>query len=146
MHVDGKCFCGAVAYEAEIDPDRVLICHCLDCQNHSGSAYRVVAGIVDDGFRLLTGELSSYEKVADSGSVRSRTFCPKCGTNLYARTIGEGTGFFGLRVGTISQRSELVPLAQVWTRSALSWSSDLTGVKSFEQQPNLDAIHELTEG
>jgi hypothetical protein len=43
MQVDGKCFCGAVTYAAEIDERQVLVCHCTDCQNHSGSAYRVAA-------------------------------------------------------------------------------------------------------
>lgn len=110
MQVDGKCFCGAVTYQAEINPDRVLICHCTDCQNHSGSAYRVVAGIQGD-----------------------------------ARTVGAGTGFFGLRVGTIAQRQELIPRARVWTRSALAWSSDLTDIKTFAEQPDLDALENLLE-
>ena len=143
MKVDGRCFCGAVTYDAEIDPDRVLICHCTDCQNHSGSAYRVVAGVVDGGFRLLAGELKSYEKVADSGSVRSRTFCPECGTNIYACTVGEGTGFFGLRLGTINQRAELTPKLRVWCRSALPWSDDLSGLPTFPAQPDLDALDEI---
>ena len=43
MQVDGGCHCGAIAYRAEIDPARVAVCHCTDCQALSGSAYRVVA-------------------------------------------------------------------------------------------------------
>jgi hypothetical protein len=145
MHVDGKCFCGAVAYEAEIDPEQVIICHCTDCQNHSGSAFRVAAAVSGDSFKLLSGELKSYDKVADSGTLRSRAFCPECGTNIYARTVGEGTGFFGLRVGTITQRQALTPKVRVWTRSALPWSQDLGDLPAFPQQPDLDALHELLE-
>ncbi len=47
----------------------------------------------------ITGSLSSYESESDSGTVRSRTFCPKCGTRIYAKTVGErtegGIGFVG---------------------------------------------------
>lgn len=143
MQVDGKCFCGAVTYAAEIDERQVLVCHCTDCQNHSGSAYRVAAAVVAGRFELLSGELKSYEKVADSGSVRSRTFCPECGTNIYACTVGAGTGFFGLRVGTITQRQALTPKVRVWTRSALPWSQDLGNLPEFPEQPDLDALHEL---
>lgn len=90
-------------------------------------------GFVDDGFRLLSGELKSYEKVADSGTVRSRTFCPECGTNVYACTAGESTSFFGLRVGTIRQRRALTPRTRVWARSALPWSTDLTDMEAFDR-------------
>jgi hypothetical protein len=41
MHIDGQCHCGRVAYQAEIDPERVSICHCTDCQTLTGSPYRV---------------------------------------------------------------------------------------------------------
>jgi len=37
MKVDGRCHCGYITYEAEIDLEN-LICHCTDCQTLSGSA------------------------------------------------------------------------------------------------------------
>ena len=36
MKVDGACHCGELAYEAEIDPERIGVCHCVDCQILSG--------------------------------------------------------------------------------------------------------------
>jgi hypothetical protein len=41
MNIDGQCHCGLVAYQADIDPDQVSICHCTDCQTLTGSPYRV---------------------------------------------------------------------------------------------------------
>jgi hypothetical protein len=32
MKIDGGCHCGYITYVAEIDPDKVGICHCTDCQ------------------------------------------------------------------------------------------------------------------
>ena len=43
MKIDGHCHCGYITYEADIEPDKTLICHCSDCQTLSGSAFRVVA-------------------------------------------------------------------------------------------------------
>ena len=40
MQINGNCHCGAVSFTAEIDPSRVMICHCTDCQVMSGSAFR----------------------------------------------------------------------------------------------------------
>ena len=136
MQVDGRCLCGHITYEAEIDTDRVAICHCTDCQNHSASAYGVVAHI-EGGFRLLTGEMKTFEKTASSGTRRALTFCPECGTRIYAKTVGEGTGFWGLRVGTIRQRAELIPKLQVWCDSALPWTGDLGAIPKFAKQPDI---------
>ena len=134
MKVDGNCLCGHVTYEAEIDPERVIICHCTDCQTHSGTAYGVVAGIVDEKFRLLSGALKTHEKIADSGTVRALTFCPECGTRIHAKTVGEGSSFFGLRVGTVRQRDKLKPSLQAWCQSAQDWVSDLRSIPKIDAQ------------
>jgi len=39
MRIDGQCHCGLISYEAEIDPEKVMICHCTDCQTLT-SRYR----------------------------------------------------------------------------------------------------------
>ncbi|MDA3858726.1 MAG: GFA family protein [Roseovarius sp.] len=136
MKVDGACLCGSVTYEAEIDPDRVVICHCSDCQINSGSSYGVVASVTDGRFRLITGRLKEYEKTAESGRARQLSFCPECGTRVHARTTSDPTAFFGLRVGTIRQRAELKPKVQVWCGSALPWVSDLSPIpQRIAQEP-----------
>lgn len=134
MKVDGECLCGAVTYEAEIDPERVAICHCEDCQVNSGSAYGVVAGVTDGRFRLTSGRLVVYEKTAQSGRLRQLSFCPDCGTRIHARTPGDRQAFFGLRVGTIRQRAALTPRVQVWCGSALPWVADLSPIARREAQ------------
>jgi hypothetical protein len=40
MEIDGRCHCGEITFEAEVDPDALRICHCTDCQTLSGSAFR----------------------------------------------------------------------------------------------------------
>ena len=48
MKIDGACHCGAIAYQAEIDPQRVRLCHCTDCQVLTGSAFRFTAPAADE--------------------------------------------------------------------------------------------------
>ena len=134
MKVDGSCLCGEIRYEAVIDPDRVAICHCEDCQVNSGTAFGLVASVTDRQFRLLSGTLSVFEKTAESGRTRALGFCPRCGTRIHAHTPGDPAAFFGLRVGTIRQRAALTPKTQVWCRSALPWMADLSAIPRRETQ------------
>jgi len=134
MKVNGACLCGAITYEATIDPERCAICHCSDCQTQSGSAFGVVVHVQDGAFTLLTGALKVYTKIAESGRRRELSFCPDCGTRIHARTPAEPDSFFGLRVGTIRQRALLRPKQQVWCRSAAPWLSDLADIPRRQQQ------------
>lgn len=134
MKIDGQCHCGAIAYEAEIDPEDVRICHCTDCQVLSGTAFRITAPTAEADFRLLRGTPAEYRKTAESGRIRIQAFCRDCGSSLYATSAGEGPRVFGIRAGTIRQRRELVPKRQFWRRSALPWVPVIACAEVVETQ------------
>lgn len=135
MRVDGGCHCGHIRYEAEIEADRVIICHCTDCQTLSGSAFRVVVQTAPGKFCLLTGEPKIYKKVAESGAARELGFCPECGTPIFSRPVGGHAPALALRVGTITQRNELIPRDQYWSRSRQSWVDGLGNIHAWDTQP-----------
>ena len=130
MKIDGGCHCGFIEYEAEIDPEKVIVCHCTDCQTLSGTAFRTVVFVDDSAFKLLSGELKTYVKTADSGAKRAQRFCPECGAHIYAAPAEEGPATYGLRVGTIRQRGALRPRAQYWCRSKLDWVDELGSLEA----------------
>src|SRR6476659_7440405 len=80
MKVEGGCDCGNIRYEAEVDPAKVVICHCTDCQTLSGSAFRTVVPTNEGALKLLSGAPKVYVKAAENGNRRKQTFCPECGT------------------------------------------------------------------
>lgn len=129
MKIDGACHCGFITFEAEIDPDKVLVCHCTDCQTLSGSAYRTVVHTPETSFRLLSGEPKIYVKTAESGNKRELNFCPDCGTPIYATSVEGPPRTLGIRVGAVRQRAELPPKSQYYRRSALDWVMDLGAVE-----------------
>ncbi|HPU51639.1 MAG TPA: GFA family protein [Burkholderiaceae bacterium] len=133
MKIDGACLCGHLSYEADIDPAKVVICHCTQCQIGSASAFRFGVLVAKENFRLLTGVPKTYVKTAENGNLRALTFCPECGTALYGTGVDE-QDFFSLRLGTARQRAELKPVSQIWCRSALPWLSGLDGMRKYEQQ------------
>jgi len=133
MKIDGRCHCGHIAYEAEIDPEQVQLCHCTDCQTLSGSAFRAVAMSREGSFKLLSGTLTHYVKTAESGRQRLQSFCPECGTPIYSTGMGEGAKVHALRLGAIRQRNALVPKLQIWRRSAQPWLVDLGAIRAAEK-------------
>jgi hypothetical protein len=129
MKVTGGCHCGDIAYEAEINPERVFICHCSDCQNMSGAPYRVnVPARADD--LNLRGNPKIYVKTADSGNKRALAFCENCGSALYSTSV-ESPCVYMLRVGAIVQRAQLTPKQQGFCRSAMPWAMDIRGITEF---------------
>jgi len=122
MKIDGKCHCGFITYEADVDPDEVYLCHCTDCQSISGSAFRWAVPVAEAAFKLLSGEPKTYVKRSESGAMNRQLFCPDCASPLYSISIGAGPKVFNLRLGTARQRAKLRPTAQYWCRSARDWA------------------------
>lgn len=124
MKVTGSRHCGAIAYEAEIDPAQVVICHCTDCQKLTGTAFRVSVGTDRQRLVMLRGDPAVYVKTADSGARRPQAFCSNCGSPMFTYDMDHPQRI-GLRVGCIDQRRELQPARQIWCRSALPWAMDI---------------------
>ena len=133
MEIDGQCHCGRVTYRAEIDPAKISICHCTDCQNLTGSAYRVSVPAIEGSFHLTSGKPAVYVKLGESGSRRAQAFCSNCGSPLYTYD-SDNPKVYGLRVGCIAERAELVPKKQKWCRSALRWTENLSGIERRETE------------
>jgi hypothetical protein len=134
MKIDGACHCGYITFEAEADPARTSICHCTDCQTLSGSAFRLSIPAAEGTFKLTGGEPAVYVKTAESGSKRAQGFCPRCGTSIYATSVGDGPKTYNVRVGSVRQRDQLVPKRQIWARSRQPWLAELGTINALDKQ------------
>jgi hypothetical protein len=134
MRVQGSCHCGQITYEAEVDPDRVGICQCTDCQVLTGSAFRVSVAAPAQSFRLLSGRPKAYLKTADSGTKRRHSFCPNCGTPVSACADSDDPPSYSLRVGCLVQKAQLPPKLRIWCRSALAWAENISSIPGIEGQ------------
>ncbi len=134
MDVNGRCHCGDIQFKARVEPKRVGICHCTDCQVFSGSAFRTSVLVPGRDFQLVQGEPATYEKTAESGSVRQLLFCRRCGTHLYGTTPNRDEAIYSVRVGVLAERSDLPPAAQVWCESEVPWLARLGEVRRIPRQ------------
>ena len=77
----GGCSCGAIQYEITTDKLNAGICHCRDCQRHSGAPFVVWLGIDPAAFKVTKGTLREFA----SSKWALRGFCADCGSTLTYR-------------------------------------------------------------
>src|SRR5690606_19228526 len=78
----GGCACGAIRYEIAGEPIFQNDCQCRDCQHMSGSGHGSYLSFERAG-ATLSGSAALWDAVADSGNVKTRAFCPTCGSPVY---------------------------------------------------------------
>ena len=74
----GGCFCRFVRYRIDARPFHETNCHCRVCRGTSGAPYLTWFTVPRRSLALLSGVPTSFA----SSERASRTFCPKCGTQL----------------------------------------------------------------
>jgi hypothetical protein len=105
--LNGGCLCGRVRIVASDQPNRVGICHCLDCRKHHGSLF-YAAAIYDQGAVTVTGETREYA---------GRYFCPVCGSSVFARFSDE----VEVHLGALDAPDQLMPTYECWTSRRETW-------------------------
>ncbi|WP_294174253.1 GFA family protein [uncultured Sphingomonas sp.] len=112
------CLCGAVRVMATGQPDRVGLCHCLDCRKHGGSLF-FAAAIYPAGQVTITGETREY---------KNRHFCPTCGSSVFAQWTDE----VEVHLGTLDAPDQFTPTYELWTVRREAWLPEF-GMKEFER-------------
>ncbi|HEX3429739.1 MAG TPA: GFA family protein [Rhizomicrobium sp.] len=82
MTRNAACSCGALRIACEGEPVRISVCHCLECQRRTGSAFGFQAQFPRAQV-TVTGQSSKFTRAGDSGNTATFSFCPQCGNTLY---------------------------------------------------------------
>ncbi len=117
----GGCLCGAVRYSINADPlpGRQILCHCVDCQKHTGTAF--VSGMMFPAEAVtVTGEMNIFTTPGgQSGEPMHRSFCPRCGSPIMIHK--DGTGRKMIMAGTLDDKSQFKPVTSLFCEQAPSW-------------------------
>ena len=116
----GGCLCGFVRYECSEHPQSANYCHCPDCRHTTGSAFNIGVRVAAEALHLVSGQVKSFTKVADSGNKITREFCPECGSPLFTRSPAHPENIY-IKAGSLDDPSLVKPAYQIWTDMAVPW-------------------------
>jgi hypothetical protein len=120
MALSGRCLCGAVRYATPHEPRYAFECYCATCRRESGAGHATLVAVPEDGL-ALTGTIKVIAPPREGGAPPiPRTFCPECGTTLFARPPGLA-GMITLRAGTLDGVVDLAIEEHASAEQAQPW-------------------------
>lgn len=118
----GGCLCGQLRITATGQPYRVGLCHCLDCRKYHGSLFHASAMFPETAV-TITGESRSYA---------GRSFCPTCGSSVFAISGDE----VEVNLGCLDAADQLTPTYELWTIRREAWLPEFP-LRGYERdRPN----------
>jgi hypothetical protein len=125
-----SCSCGQLRITCEGEPLRTSICHCLDCQKRTGSAFAIQARFRDDQV-TIEGRSTPFVRIGDDGGRITFQFCPTCGSSVYYRaTYIEGG--IAVAIGAFADPGFPAPRIEVYEHRRHPWT----------RMPDLHVDHE----
>jgi hypothetical protein len=131
----GGCACGAVRYEISGEPIFMNDCQCRDCQHKSGTGHGSYLTFASRQSVKLTGEAKQWELAGDSGSVKTRGFCPTCGSPVYLTSTAT-PDLFTVHAASLDDPSRYKPQVVTYTARGYAWDHLDPAVPRFEKMPS----------
>ena len=113
------CRCEQLQVRCTGEPVRVSVCHCLECQKRSGSAFSAQARWPEDQVRM-TGAYREWSKIGDSGGRGTFRFCPECSATL-AYVIDRMPGLVAIPIGAFADPHFPAPAFSVYEARRHGW-------------------------
>lgn len=122
MTHEASCSCGQLCLTCEGDPVRVSMCHCLACQQRTGSTFGVQARFAREQVTRIEGRSSEYVRTGDGGTKATFRFCPECGSTVYWHNEGM-PGVIAVPVGAFADPAFPPPTRSVYEVRRHAWVS-----------------------
>lgn len=133
MENQGHCYCGKVTFNVTGEPFRMAACHCNACRRLSGTGHLVQAFFKKEQVEIK-GETKSYDSPADSGNIRTRHFCPECGSRLFSENA-KFPDTIGIAVGAFNASDWFNPQIAIYTAERPIWDYMDPDLKTAERMP-----------
>ncbi|HEX3920529.1 MAG TPA: GFA family protein [Caulobacteraceae bacterium] len=128
------CVCGQLSIEVEGEPRGIGVCHCLACQQRTGSVFAALAS-----FRppyRVTGQATEYVRTGDAGAQFRFRFCPVCGSTVFHTEEGYEDRSVSIAVGAFADPAFPPPRASIYDSRRHPWVQLPPGAPAFDKDPD----------
>ena len=115
-----SCRCGQLRATASGEAVRVSVCHCLDCQKRTGSAFSAQARWPAEQV-TIEGQSKIWTHFADSGNRITHHFCGQCGSAVHYTIEGKFDGLVAIPLGAFADPKFPAPKFSVWENRKHPW-------------------------
>lgn len=116
---EAACACRGFVVRCEGEPVRVSVCHCLECQRRTGSAFGVQARFERARVHGIEAGKEFVRRGDSGGTIRFR-FCASCGSTIAWEPDGL-PGFVVIAVGAFADPSFLAPAISIYETRMHAW-------------------------
>jgi len=128
-----SCSCGQLRIQVEGEPRGVGICHCLACQQRTGSVFAALASFAAP-FTAF-GTATEYVRVGDQGARFIFRFCPICGTTVFHTVDGRNESV-SVAVGAFADPGFPAPRLSIYESRRHQWVQLPPGMITFDRDPS----------
>jgi hypothetical protein len=114
-----SCACGQLRIACLGEPQKVSICHCLECQRRTGSTYGIAAFFLRNEV-TAEGRASAYRRSSENGFAVTFRFCPDCGSTVFWETERKPEAI-AVAVGSFADPSFPAPTGSAWNERRHPW-------------------------
>ncbi len=125
---------GAIRYEISAEPMVMADCQCRDCQRKSGTGRGSYLTFPDRDRVKLEGEATHWDIVADSGNVKTRAFCPACGSPVYM-TFAAMPDLFTVHAASLDDPGRYKPQMVFYGVRGHAWDHLDPALPKFDKMP-----------
>ena len=130
--INGKCLCGSVSFDLEVDELLLYQCHCSLCRKQGGSSSNSSSIIDSSKLHWRSGQETISSWVKDTG-FRS-DFCSCCGSPVPNPL--RGTNYYWVPAGLID-KGKLMVVAHLYTDSKADWETISNIGERYKTMPQL---------
>lgn len=126
-----SCSCGQLRLECAGDPVRVSVCHCLACQQRTGSTFGAQGRFRREQVTVLAGPSRTFVRTGDSGGSITFHFCPGCGSTVYWEIPGM-PDHLAVAVGAFADPHFPAPTVSIYEARQHPWVAFTTHVEHLD--------------
>ena len=127
-----SCSCGQLRIQVDGEPRGVGVCHCLACQQRTGSVFAALASF-SAPFKVF-GTATEYVRVGDQGARFRFRFCPVCGTTVFHTEDGHDESV-GVAIGALADPDFPAPRVSIYDSRRHAWVQLPPGTRTFDKDP-----------